>query len=214
MAAAAARIAVGAAIAAVLTVAPAAMARADPQLEISVDGGPYSSAHVNVPLFGQVAVAPGDHDSKRLMVRNAGSATALLTARVADLRTSGDDASSFFRDFEINGTSVAELRAEPNEALTRTELAPGASTAVAVSYRFPVAADSGHAAAGALRLSFDVRVDLTEIAGTSAPPRRSRWARLGEIGVWVAATAAVLSCLAAVQLVRARLGRARRKARQ
>jgi LPXTG-motif cell wall-anchored protein len=162
------RVLLGAGIAAVaVLLSPAPAHAAENAIAISVDGGPFRTSTVNVPVLGDVVVVPGDSATKTITIRNDGQTAGTLTAQLSDVAVSGRPDDGLASALRVGGRPAAEL-ADGAALIPKTPLGVGQTVQIPLSYEFPVDATTGNGVTGASRVSFDVTLTLTATQPSTA----------------------------------------------
>ena len=187
---------------------------------MSWDGQPY--ARTTVSFVGLPVASPGDRALRTVSVTNAGPSAGRVRAWIVDVRLSDPgSASRLFDDVRLDwsGSSAAgesslcALAAVDRTAVGEVPLAAGASTSLAIGFRFPASSVAGNKADdGPLSASFDVLLVVDEDTPDSAGPNPGgpNAGGLGVTGVGAVSTLVLAATLVAagLLLLRARGGRA------
>ena len=183
-------------------------------VNVSWDGQPYATTTVS--FVGLPVASPGDRARRTLSVTNTGPSAGTVRAWIVDVRLSDPgSASGLFDDVRLDwsGSSAAgesslrALAAVDRTAVGEVPLAAGASTSLAIGFRFPVSSVAGNKADdGPLSASFDV---LLVVDGDTPDTDRPDAGGLGVTGVGAGPTLVLAATLVAagVLLLRARRGR-------
>ncbi|RLP82077.1 hypothetical protein D9V34_09660 [Mycetocola lacteus] len=159
-----------------LTVAgPALGAQAADEIGLSWDGSSGFAAELDRPVFVTPRVVPGDSDARSFVVRNQGDTAAVLTAKIVNVRLTGNPADEYYRDFTVNSLPVIDRYGTDTTILT-TRVQPGGTATVNLDYDLPEAAITGNypvASDQAVSVAFDVRLTLageSRIDGPTTSP--------------------------------------------
>ncbi|MCS4276181.1 hypothetical protein M2390_001353 [Mycetocola sp. BIGb0189] len=162
-----------------LTVAgPALGAQAADEIGLSWDGSSGFAAELDRPVFVTPRVVPGDSDARSFVVRNQGDTAAVLTAKIVNVRLTGNPADEYYRDFTVNSLPVIDRYGKDTTILT-TRVQPGGTATVNLDYDLPEAAITGNypvAGDQAVSVAFDVRLALageSRIDGPTETPTPS-----------------------------------------
>ncbi|MFZ4841623.1 LPXTG cell wall anchor domain-containing protein [Mycetocola saprophilus] len=156
-----------------LTVAgPALGAHAADEIGLAWDGHSGFAAELDRPVFVTPRVVPGDADSRSFVVRNQGETAAVLTAKIVNVRLTGNPADEYYRDFTVNSLPVIDRFGTDTTILT-TRVQPGGTATVDLDYDLPEAAVTGNypvADEQAVSVAFDVRLTLAGESRIDGPP--------------------------------------------
>ena len=127
-------------------------------ISLSSDGQSFTSS-LTQPVFQSPLVVPGDIDSRSIFVKNAGTESGTLTARIINVAFGQDLSNEFYDEFKFQGRPVRDFFAQ-ELVVAQQALAPGQVYELVLDYAFPVEATVGAASLGAVQVSFDVEFTL------------------------------------------------------
>lgn len=127
-------------------------------ISLSSDGQNFTSS-LTQPVFQYPLVVPGDVESRSVFVKNAGTESGTLTARIVNVTFGQDTSNAFYDEFKFQGRPVRDFFGQELVVAQQT-LGPGEVYELPLNYVFPADSAVGAASYGEVQVSFDVELTL------------------------------------------------------